>query len=109
MWVRVRALTGEGDKERVVARRAPCFCAAKVEDAAGEVLLEGAGYLGSQEPVALLEPLLPLGLQLVVVVVDELIEEALFGLSAAILDEATGVLPSSGGVRGMGVLLMSVR
>ena len=84
------AFTGEGDKERVVARGAPRFGAAKVEDATREVLLEGARYLGSQEPVALLESLLPLGLQLVVVVVlDELVEEALFRLPAAILDEAS--------------------
>lgn len=83
------AFAGEGDKERVVARGTPRFGAAKVEDAAGEVLLEGAGYLGSQEPVALLESRLPLGLQLLVVVVDELVEEAVFRLPAAILDEAS--------------------
>jgi hypothetical protein len=50
-----------------------------------------------------LKSLLPLGLELLVIVVNELVKEAFFGFSAAVLDESSGVEPPAGGMRGKGV------
>ncbi len=37
------------------------------------------------------------------IVVNELVKEAFFGFSAAVLDESSGVEPPAGGMRGKGV------
>jgi hypothetical protein len=41
-----------------------------------------------------LKSLLPLGLELLVIVVNELVEEAFFGFSPSVLDESSGVVKS---------------
>ena len=51
----------------------------------------------------MLKSLLPLGLELLVIVVNELVEEAFFGFSPSVLDESSGVEPPAGGMRGKGV------
>jgi hypothetical protein len=73
------AFAGERDKERVSAPVAIHPCGTVSEHTAVEILVEGFQHLVPQAPILLLEPRLPLELEVIPRVVDDLVEGRGFG------------------------------
>ena len=68
------AFAGEGDEDRVLTTVAVYPCGAVSEDAAVKVLIKGLQHLIPQASILMLEPSLPLELEVIPGVVDDLVK-----------------------------------